>query len=164
MPESSGVPHLGQPLYSLQVKDGVLIFHGKSFHSLLLYFKRGQGESVCVCWGAGGVSRNCGTVSEYFMCRQAYRSEQFKTHAITGWKPVHVHDLKNTSLKTCKWDLARLCHFGVDAKTTHTYSWICIKVICLQASYDKIPLNRRPKAEKLKLSCQNSSPEDLNLF
>ena len=42
--ESSVVPHLGQPLYIQPAENSLLIFHGWSFHSLLLYFKKGAGS------------------------------------------------------------------------------------------------------------------------
>lgn len=42
--ESSVVPHLGQPLYIQQAGNSLLIFQGRSFHSLLLYFKKGAGS------------------------------------------------------------------------------------------------------------------------
>lgn len=77
--ESSLVPHLGQPLYILQAENGVLIFHGKSFHSLPLFFKKDW--SVCV----GGMG--CLRILCAHKHTEAYR-----------WR----HKL---SLKACEWEL-----------------------------------------------------------
>lgn len=86
---SSVVPHLGQPLYIQQAENSLLIFHGRSFHSLLLYFKKGAGSV------GGGCVLNLQMVSEY-LCphKQTFEETNF------DWRRAgDTSDLKTTSFK-----------------------------------------------------------------